>query len=134
MKTVIDPTVSKRPMTVYDDGDTAKMTLIIEDRTREINELDARIASLKTSPTYLKTVLRSRQRMVDIAFTVMELPPDDVKAISRAQGSFFERKLLTCELANLEEQKKDKVSFVERLIEQLHKISDKIKKMKEGRK
>lgn len=134
MKKVYDPTVSKKPFMVPDDTDSARLTTLIEKQKQDIAALDRRLSLLKSTPEYLRVVLASKQRMIDIACAVMELPPDDVKAISRAQGSYFERKRLTDEFANLETDKRDKVSFVNKLVEQLHVLSDKIKKFKEGRK
>lgn len=134
MKKVLDPIYSKKPMLIPDDADLAKLSMNISNLQSDINELDEKISTLKASPVYLKVVLKSRQKMVDIAFAAMMLPADDVKAISRAQAQFLERKLVTEELSNLETDKKDKESFIERLKGSLNRLSDKINKFKEGRK
>lgn len=133
MKKIYDPILSKKPIRVPDDEDLAKVTIRINQVSTEISELDTRISELKASPSYLDCVMKSRKKMVDIAFAAMSLPADDVKAISRAQAQFLERKLVTEELAGLETDKKDKESFIKLMKEALDRLSAQVNKFR-GRK
>lgn len=133
MKKIYDPILSKKPIKVPDDDDLARVAMRVVQVSKEISELDARISELKASPGYLDCVMKSRKKMVDIAFAAMSLPADDVKAISRAQAQFLERKLVTEELAGLETDKKDKESFVKLLRESLDRLSAQVNKFR-GRK
>ena len=132
-KQIVDLTRSKRPITVPDEEDIKKMEFVRQKAQSDLAEIEDAISRLE-SPEYQKLVEESKQDMIDIALSAMEIDADDVKSFSRAQGQFFERKRLTLKLANVRIEADEKKSFIGNVQNQIGKMVKGMQKIKEGKK
>jgi len=133
MKEVVDLTRSKRPIKVPDEKDIENIGHVRLRAVEELNDIETAITRLE-SPEYKELVEESKQDMIEIALAAMELEPDDVKAFSRAQGQFFERKRLTRKLANVRIEAESKQSFIRNMDNRLRQMVKMMRKTKEGKK
>ena len=131
MKTILDPTRSKRPIRSLDDVDLHTLERQRDDITAAIQRLDETIQAMETDDGYRLVVGRSRARLTEIAMNAIRLDPMDTHAHASAIGQFNERLLLTEELTSAKGQRVMSVRKRSDLMSRIHSLISKMKPRKE---
>ena len=113
-QTIVDETISKRPIRKPIEDEAEKNRLISQQEQIEafLEELKVKIEARETNANYRRVLQDSKDRLVEIAMNAMQIPASDTLRLAEARGNYKERILLTRELLNLKMQEKKQLGIL----------------------
>lgn len=100
MNEIIDQSISKRPIKMFDEKDIASLTAKIESMEILAEELKLGIEWRQKSEHYQALVADSQRRLIEIALRRMLIPVTDTVKHAEIVGQFNERLLVVRQLAD----------------------------------
>ena len=128
MKTVSDPTQSKRPIQVPEAEDIHQLYMKKEFAQAEIDLLETEIEKLKNSSAFSLIVQRSQQREQELLMAIACTDPTESIKIATMQGQLAERKKLTSTIISLQNEVKLKKGVVGKLADTIQKWAERMKR------
>ena len=127
MRTVNIPSISKRPVKVFEQKDIVEMQRSREKLADEILSLNTTIEA-KESPEWARIVTDSHDRLCEIERKRMFIPVQDTHQHAEIVGQWNERFRLTQELMDAKKRRYEKQSLLRQLSQRIESLVSNLKK------